>query len=75
MQTDPLARDMKCAARQLSILLLDHAQATAMRAYDTQAKLDQEQRLANLYEIECIVELVRKLDLMADKIVARGESI
>lgn len=72
-RVDPLALDMKCSARQLSILLLGHAQATAMKAYEQQTKPDPGTRLAVLNEIDRIVELVRKLDLVADKIIARGE--
>ena len=72
LHSDPLALDMKCSARQLSILLLGHAQAISMKAYDTQAKSDGG-RLAVLNEVDRIVELVQKLDLVADKIIARGE--
>ena len=72
LHPDPLALDMKCSARQLSILLLGHAQAISMKAYDTQAKSDGG-RLAVLNEVDRIVELVQKLDLVADKIIARGE--
>ena len=74
LHLDPLALDMKCSARQLSILLLGHAQAISMKAYDTQAiKTDVDGRLAVLNEVDRIVELVQKLDLVADKIIARGE--
>lgn len=73
LSTDPLALDMKCSARQLSILLLGHAQAISMKAYDTQAKSDVGGRLAVLNEVDRIVELVQKLDLVADRIIARGE--
>jgi hypothetical protein len=74
VKVDPLALDMKCSARQLSILLLGHAQEIAMKAYDSQAiKPDAGSRLAVLNEIDRIVELVRKLDIVADKIIARGE--
>jgi hypothetical protein len=74
VKVDPLALDMKCSTRQLSILLLGHAQEIAMKAYDSQAiKSDVGNRLAVLNEIDRIVELVRKLDLVADRIIARGE--
>ena len=73
LHPDPLALDMKCSARQLSILLLGHAQAISMKAYDTQAKSDVDGRLAVLNEVDRIVELVQKLDLVADRIIARGE--
>lgn len=77
--SDPLAVEVKAAARRLSTLMLGAANALIMEGYMGSVAHDKKEtgsvgaRLAMLNELDRLVEIVRKLDLLADKIIVRGE--
>lgn len=79
MSKDPLANEVKSAARRLSTLMLGAANSLMVDSYMSASQKEKAStngpgpRLATLNELDRIVEIVRKLDLLADKIVARGE--